>query len=116
MHVLRADEELPLQHLAALFLRLPVCWAVLCLLLHLPTFWIFELSAAMERRNHDVSMKIFQVFNSPDFELSQKTEARSRMASLKHTHAHAVLSDLFFLFEHTVYPSVMYLSHSRFLA
>lgn len=41
-------------------------------------------------------MKTFQVFNSPDFGLSQKTEARSRMASLKHSQAQADLSGLFF--------------------
>lgn len=80
---------------------------------------LFLTFAAMERRNHNISMKSFQV-QPPDFGLSQKTEARSRMASLKHSHALAVLSGLFFLFEHTVYPcqaaSLMYLSHSWALA
>lgn len=64
----------------------------------------------MEGKNHNVSMKNFQVFNSPDFRLSQKTEAKSRMASLKHPHAHAVLRSSFFLFEHTIYPWQEHLS------
>lgn len=92
-----------------------VCWALLSLTAS-SHILLFQLSAATERRSPNVSMKTFQGFNSPDFGLSQKTEARSRMAALKHSHAQTVLSGLLFLFEHTVYPcqaaSLMYLSHS----
>lgn len=102
------------------FSQIPWCAEHFCLLLHFPTFCFFQLSAATERRSPNVSMKTFQGFNSPDFGLSQKTEARSRMAALKHSHAQTVLSGLLFLFEHTVYPrqaaSLMYLSHSWALA
>lgn len=94
----------------------PVCCAVVSVLLHLPTSKLFQLSATMERGSHDVSKNTWIALIWGSF---RKNRARSRMASLKHSRAQAILSSLFFLFEHTVSlyqaASVMYLSHSCFL-